>query len=421
MRKGLLLVVLAVSLWSAPGAFAAGWCGGTTEAGADRPDIVTGQQVHAVVAIPADGVDTFPTEAGRLADDIASITAWWQGQDPTRIPRFDQAAFGADTCSDISFVRLAGSGATYTAAGASGAFQRVSSELALGGLGSVYKKYLVYYAGPSVQANVCGTGGGDFDSGRSYAIIWLRECTDVPSDTVAGHELLHAFGALPAGARHPCPPTGGGSGHPCDDPRDILYPFASGAPIAALLLDVNHDDYYAHPDSDPWIDIQDSHWLHRIDLGQVPLGVSLSGGPGTVTSDVPGVTCTAACTTQWDQGTDLRLTALPGANDRFIGWKGSCAGNGDCVLKLAQAAAATAIFGPLRIPVRLSVTGKGRVACVPQCGRTFPGGDVLSLRAVATKGWRFARWSGACKGTRPVCRPATTYSVVARAIFTKLR
>ena len=63
MRKGSLLVVLAVSLWCAPGALAAGWCGGSTEAGADRPDLLTGQQVHAVVAIPSDGVDTFAAES----------------------------------------------------------------------------------------------------------------------------------------------------------------------------------------------------------------------------------------------------------------------------------------------------------------------------------------------------------------------
>jgi len=140
MRKGFLLVVLAVSLWCAPGALAAGWCGGSTETGTDRPDLVTGQQVHAVVAFPSDGVDTFAAESARLADDIASLSAWWQGQDPTRIPRFDQAAFGGTTCTDISFVRLGSSSATYTAPGASGAFQRISSELGLGGLGSSYKK-----------------------------------------------------------------------------------------------------------------------------------------------------------------------------------------------------------------------------------------------------------------------------------------
>src|SRR3954471_18083970 len=421
MRKGLFLVVFALALWSAPGALAAGWCGGGSEAAADRPDVLTGPQVHAIVAIPSDGVDTFPAEAARLADDIASLAAWWQGQDSTRIPRFDQAVFGAATCSDISFVRLGSSGAAYTAAGASGAFQRISAELGLGGLGGLYKKYLVYYGGPSVQANVCGTGGGSFDSGRSYAIIWLRECTDVPSDTVAAHELLHALGALPSGARHPCLPSGGGSGHPCDSPNDILYPFASGLPITSQVLDANHDDYYAHPDSDPWIDIQDSRWLHRLDLGQVPLGVSLSGGPGMITSDLPGVSCTAACTTQWDQGTDVRLTAVPGESDRFIRWTGSCTGNADCVLKLSGGATATALFGPLRIPLRLSIGGKGRIACIPGCAKTVAGGESLALRALPAKGWRFGRWSGACAGVRPTCRPVTTYSVTARAIFTKKR
>ena len=149
--------------------------------------------------------------------------------------------------------------------------------------------------------------------------------------------------------------------------------------------------------------------------------MAFSGGPGTITSDVPGVACTAVCTTQWDQGSQLRLTAVPGATDRFIRWSGSCSGSTDCVLKLDQAAHATALFGPLRIPVSLSVTGKGRIACTPACGRSMLGGDPLSLRALPATGWRFSRWSGACKGTRPVCRPATSYSVAARAIFTKQR
>ena len=47
------LVDLAAALWFAPGALAAGWCG-AGEASVDRPDVVTGAQVHAVVATPAD-------------------------------------------------------------------------------------------------------------------------------------------------------------------------------------------------------------------------------------------------------------------------------------------------------------------------------------------------------------------------------
>ena len=104
-RRLVVLAVLGAALWAAPGAFAAGWCG-TGESPADLPDIVTGPQIHAIYALPSDGPDTFATGAPLLADDIASITGWWQGQDPTRVPRFDQASFNGATCADISFVRL---------------------------------------------------------------------------------------------------------------------------------------------------------------------------------------------------------------------------------------------------------------------------------------------------------------------------
>src|SRR5689334_21438428 len=105
MRKALFVVAAAVSLWLAPGALAAGWCGtGTTTQ--DLPDIVTGRQVHAIVALPSDPPDTFAAVANRLADDTASITSWWLGQDPTRSPRFDLAQFSTGPCLDISFIRL---------------------------------------------------------------------------------------------------------------------------------------------------------------------------------------------------------------------------------------------------------------------------------------------------------------------------
>ena len=48
-------------------------------------------------------------------------------------------------------------------------------------------------------------------------------------------ELLHALGALPAGAPHPC--SASDDGHPCDSEQDILYPYASGAALSSLILD----------------------------------------------------------------------------------------------------------------------------------------------------------------------------------------
>ena len=146
---------------------------------------------------------------------------------------------------------------------------------------SSYKKNLVYYGGPSVETDVCGVGGGDFD-GPGFAIVVPAGCPTVPTDTVLAHELLHALGAVPPGDPHPCPDD---AAHPCDSPTDVLYPFTHGEPLTQKVLDYNHDDYYGHSGS--WPDIQDSSWLSHLDTPQLAFAITFAGA-GTVTSDVPG-------------------------------------------------------------------------------------------------------------------------------------
>ncbi len=421
MRKALVVAAAAAALWLAPGALASGWCG-SGETATDRPDAVTGAQIHAVVATPADAPDQFATVANRLADDVASVSAWWTGQDPTRAPRYDQAAFpGAGTCLDISFVRLPQPASFYQGDSSFGAIGSALSASGFGGI--VFKDYLVYYDGPAPSPDVCGTGAGGFNQREGLAIVWLNGCPDVPSDGVQAHELLHAFGALPLGAPNVCTaatdPAGvADNAHPCDSQSDILFPYADGRPLQQEVLDVNRDDYYGH--SGTWDDIQDSVFLHHVDTPQVALGVTLSGH-GQVTSDLPGVACAGPCTTQWDQGTKVTLSPIPAATSRFIHWTGGCAGKADCGLDLTQAASVTAVFGPLTIPVKISTGGKGTVKCTPACSKRFAAGDRLTLRAVPAKGWRFARWGGACSGTRITCAPKTDYALTARANFTKKR
>ena len=307
--------------------------------------------------------------------------------------------------------------------GASQAYALLENELESVGFGDQYKKYLVYYDGPSVEDGVCGTGGGTFDSGPSFAFVWLAGCgSDYPTDAIAAHELLHALGALPAGAPNACTaaddPFGvDDSGHPCDSPTDVLYPAASpGVPLSQLVLDYNHDDYYAH--SGTWIDIQDSLWMHLLNVPELALTVTISG-PGGVFSDEPGLICAQTCVTQWDQGSTPTLTATPATGQRFIGWTGGCAGNGDCSLKLDSATSVTAKFGPSRVPFHLTVSGSGKVTCQPQCRSTAAAGYALVLRAVPAKGWKLSRWSGACKGSALTCRPSTDVAVSVHAAFAK--
>ena len=411
MRRLLLVALVLGALWgvNAPVAAAAGWCG-SGETPTDLLDAVTGRQVHAIYAVPSDAPDGFGSWAPRLADDVASLTSWWQEQDPTRIPRFDQAAFPGGTCLDISFVRLPDPSAAF--AGAGNGFLRLSSDLFAAGFASPYKKYLVYYDGPSVEQDVCGTGAGEFSAGPSYAVVWLAGCPGVPNDSIATHELLHAFGALPDGAPHACP---GNTGHPCDSTADVLYPYTSGQPLSTELLDAGHDDYYGH--SGTWIDIQDSQWLHVLAAPQIPVTVGISG-PGTVTSDVPGIECTTTCTTQWDGGSSFQLVASPTATSRFVGWSGACRGRLACLVDASAATGVQAAVGPVRVPVTLRTQGKGAVRCTPRCGRTLAAGTRLTLKAVPAKGWRFVSWSGDCAGVHTTtCRPRTDYHVAARATF----
>jgi hypothetical protein len=409
VRKALLVAAVAAgALWLAPGALASTWCG-SGESTADRTDIVTGPQIHAIVAIPADGADTFAPLANQLQTDVDSLDSWWVGQDPTRRPRFDLATFGAASCLDISFMRLRENASAFTSANQM--FSVLTAEVQ-GVFLSPYKKNLLYYSGPSVETDVCGIGGGDFD-GRGLAIVIPTGCPGVPTDTVLAHELLHALGAVPPGDPHACPND---AGHPCDSPTDVLYPYTQGQPLSQKVLDYNHDDYYAH--SGTWPDIQDSRWLSHLDTPQLAFTVAFLGA-GTVASDVPGISCTALCTTQWDTASTFTLDATAPAGRRFVGWRGSCSGVGACVVTMDAPKTATAVFGPVTIPVRIRVTGKGRVACTPVCSKTFRAGGTLTLRAVPAKGWRFKRWTGACTGTRTVCRPKTDFALSARATFAK--
>jgi hypothetical protein len=421
VRRLLVLLVVAGALWGAPGAFAAGWCG-SGESAVDRPDATTGAQIHAIWVVPADSPDTFATGAPKMADDLASLSGWWVGQDPTRTPRIDNAVFPGGTCADISFVKLAEPASALV--GASNAFNSLVNDLQTTGFGNLFKKYVVYYDGPQVEQDVCGTGAGSFSSGPSFAVLWLAACPDVPTDAIAAHELLHALGALPAGAPNACTaannPVGAfaDAGHPCDSTRDVLYPEATpGVPLSQLFLDWNHDDYYAHSGS--WDDLQDSAWLHLLAAPVIPLAVTIAGA-GVVTSVVPGVACTTTCTTQWDGGAETALLAQAARGKRFVGWSGKCTGKGDCDVTLAAATSVTATFGPNRVPVALGATGKGAVTCFPKCGKTFAAGAQLTLHAVPAKGWKFKSWTGDCAKVHiATCRPRTDFHVSARAIFKK--
>jgi List-Bact-rpt repeat protein/PASTA domain-containing protein len=140
---------------------------------------------------------------------------------------------------------------------------------------------------------------------------------------------------------------------------------------------------------------------------QHTLTVSKSGsGTGTVTSSPAGIQCGATCSGDFDEGTQVTLTATPAAGFGFAGWSGGgCTGTGTCKVTMDADTSVTATFVTLR---KLTVTkgGSGSVSSSPagiDCGATcaaqYDDGASVTLTATAAPGFHFAGWSGDCTGT----------------------
>jgi hypothetical protein len=400
------------------------WCGTDAQSVDRTPEAVAGQQIHVIYAIPSDGADRFASLTSAITSDVAAIDAWWRREDPARAPRFDLFAFPG--CApgvgqlDLSFVRLAQPAATYQPL--TGRLARLSADLVTAGFGHRFKKYLVFYDGVVESGNVCGQGflAGEQGGAAGYTAVWVQSLPGIPGCGTLGlgdylaatavHELLHGLGAVPTGAPHGCP---GDPGHICGDNRDIMGPSGEFDLLTEYSLDPGRDDYYGHSSS--WLDVQDSAWLQRLDAPDFPLTVTPVGALSgeTISSDLPGIACPPACSGTFESGARVQLTpGVPPRGRRFLGWRGSCTGATVCAVTLDQERRVDAVWGPASFRISVRVAGRGRVTttnfgCTTSCAKTFAAGKTFVFRARPAKGWRFVRWSGACKG-RTTCRVATT-------------
>jgi hypothetical protein len=214
----------------------------------DRPDDVTGPQVHVVYVLPSDGGDRHLDTDGTLGNTVASWEGWLGGQAGGRAFRLDtyQGAL------DITFVQLARSNATMTGYGA---FVRDTIEKDLAALGVVVapKIYAVYYDGGSTFA--CGGGAWPPALPGRVAALYLQgtppgapACktnafASSPSSAPGYlefamiHEVMHTLGFVSSAAPHFT-----AAGHTSDSPTDLMY--AGAMPWAPSTLDVGQDDYY---------------------------------------------------------------------------------------------------------------------------------------------------------------------------------
>ncbi len=139
------------------------------------------------------------------------------------------------------------------------------------------------------------------------------------------------------------------------------------------------------------------------------LSAGLSGnGSGTVTSSPAGISCGATCSSDFDYGTVVTLTATHATGSRFTGWTGACTGAGTCSVTMNQAQSVTATFTlvPETLTVSRSGMGSGKVmsnpsgvSCGGTCSHSFNYGTTVILTAAPSASSRFVGWSGPCSGT----------------------
>jgi Divergent InlB B-repeat domain len=415
-------------------AWAGTWCGNDVAEANRLPEIVAGNQVHVVYAFPSDGADRFSQLANGIVTDLEAMDAWWRSQDSTRAPRFDLFPFPGCAAGlgrlDLTKARLPRPGAQY--ADPLTVLDLIVPDLGAApfGLTQPWAKYLVFYDGPMSNHNVCGVSDTPprLTQAGTTAAVFLQTCAD---DLGAGgytawtatHELVHNFGAVQPSAPNSCP----GGGHTCDNSLDLMGRFVN-TPLSSALLDFNHNDYYAHSGS--WIDIQDSPWLYRLGVPRPQLTVALSGGSAAarVNSQLPGIACPPQCSVDWDPGAVVRLSAVAPSGQHFVRWQGACTnGETQCVVTMDASKSLTAVFGTGRYRLALSVAGKGvirgsnRTACARRCSSTVAAGRIVTLRAQPRRGYRFLRWSGACRGKKPTCRVTLSANRSVRAHFAPRR
>ena len=143
------------------------------------------------------------------------------------------------------------------------------------------------------------------------------------------------------------------------------------------------------------------------------LNVTVTGaGSGTVTSSPSGISCPSGCSTSYDTGTEVTLTAAPASGSTFASWSGACGGNSQTTSVTMDAArSCTATFDVEQqetATLNVTVTGAGSgtvtsspsgISCPSGCSASYDTGTEVTLTAAPASGSTFASWSGACGGS----------------------
>ena len=258
----------------------------------DRPDEREGSLLHLVYLLPAGAPDERLDQLGVLEDSMRAQNAWFADRSGGYRWRLDTFTFQWDDPAtqvvektsrelvDVTFAR-----SSLPASELSEGFA-VAAELRNLGLSEPDKRYLSYVA--SDGAGACGDSIYSIPADPNeridgkYAQVFLDSApgcmarhfapdakTASYTEAIAQHEVAHNDSAAWVLAPRTCRVDfGAGFGHVCtlpfvlasQDPErfDLLFPF-TGLSLEDKMLDIGHDDYFAHPW--PYRDLDESVYL----------------------------------------------------------------------------------------------------------------------------------------------------------------
>lgn len=134
-------------------------------------------------------------------------------------------------------------------------------------------------------------------------------------------------------------------------PTTLADPNAAG-PVAVAVNPTTDKIYVVNGSSNNVTVIDGGAGATNVTLSISLLGAGSSGG--TVTSVPTGISCPGTCSTTFNNGTSVSLTASAASPSTFAVWTGACAGKAACNVTMSANEDVTATFGSSKIGVSLS-------------------------------------------------------------------
>jgi hypothetical protein len=104
---------------------------------------------------------------------------------------------------------------------------------------------------------------------------------------------------------------------------------------------------------------------------------------------------------EYDEGTEVELTATPNEYWVFNGWQGDHSGNQNpASIVMDSDKSITAQFIKREYPLTINIEGDGSVQeqVVKQRTTDYPHGTIVKLTANPGEGWEFIEWAGDAEG-----------------------